>query len=307
MLDSLYEEALKKKGQINDKIIDLDSSSLDISSKWIKENFASSIDDFSIAAGDGSLSKKKYIGFYFYAVASESLIYNGELNSINKVEIDTTPYQKFIDDKLRNKMSLFEFETAIRTIKEYNPDYYMLDGSLLGDLIRPFPFDKDNRLSKDENIQKLIAIRKLLDYNKKIISISKTSSKNTIFEAKMPDIAIFDKYTSGEGFAKPFYKELNREMKHEFPIENEFFRSLKFTIFYLRLEDQKNIIKVELPYKCDIGHVRKIISVLKRDAVEGYPYLLKKAHNDVVIKNKNIDELAKIVGLYEKSGREMLR
>jgi len=49
-----------------------------------------------------------------------------------------------------------------------------------------------------------------------------------------------------------------------------------------------------------------IISIIKRDAVEGYPYLLKKAHQDVIIRHKDINDLSKILGLYEKTGREML-
>ena len=67
------------------------------------------------------------------------------------------------------------------------------------------------------------------------------------------------------------------------------------------------IIKIELPYEADEDEIRKILSDLKRDSVEGYPYLLKKAHNEVVIKNKDIDGLSKIIGFYEKSGREMLK
>jgi NurA-like 5'-3' nuclease len=87
---------------------------------------------------------------------------------------------------------------------------------------------------------------------------------------------------------------------------DDYFKSLEFTVFYLRLNDYKNVVKVELPYKASGKEVEKVISIIKKESIEGYPYLLKKAHSEVVIHNKNILELAEIVGLYEKSGREML-
>ena len=87
---------------------------------------------------------------------------------------------------------------------------------------------------------------------------------------------------------------------------DNYFKSLEFTVFYLRLEDYKNVLKVELPYRANKKEIEKVVSIIKRESIEGYPYLLKKAHNEVVIHNKNILELAEIVGLYEKSGREML-
>ena len=119
-------------------------------------------------------------------------------------------------------------------------------------------------------------------------------------------MAILDKFTRKQGFSKPYYKYMSTEMKRDFPVENEFFRNLVFTVFFARLEDYKNIIKIELPYKAEEDEIRKILSDLKRDSVEGYPYLLRKAHKEVVIKNVDMDNLAKIIGFYDKSGREML-
>ena len=88
--------------------------------------------------------------------------------------------------------------------------------------------------------------------------------------------------------------------------ETSFFKSLNFTIFYLRLEDNKNVFKVELPYKASNEEVFRIIEKLKVFSVQGYPYLLNMAHNDVVIKDKNMDELLKLAKIYQKTNREML-
>ena len=59
--------------------------------------------------------------------------------------------------------------------------------------------------------------------------------------------------------------------------------------------------------KANVEEVFDIVEKLKKFSTEGYPYLLKKAHKDVVISNRNVAELINIVNVNAKSGREMLR
>ncbi len=355
MLDSLYTEAIRKKGQINDEINEISDSKIKIEEKWNSEEIIPTESNPTIAAGDGSVNKKKYLSFNFYAVAAESLIYTDKLEKIETVEVNTIPHQSFVDDRLRNIMAIFEIKNAIMALNSYDIDYYLDDGSLLGDLIRPSPssnrlskskrdfiiktveeeikkdiegenptiksfdfkqdfkelfededLDEDSLMSFLENIEKLISLSYLLKHNKNIVAVSKTSSSNEIFRVNIPDIALFDKFSKKQGFSKPFYRNLSSKVKHEFPVEDEFFRKLSFTIFYARLEDYKNIIKIELPYYADEDQIRKILADLKKDSADGYPFLLYKAHHDVVIKNRDMEKLSNVVGLIEKSGREML-
>ena len=351
MLDSLYTEAVRKKGLITDIFNELEDKDSIIFKMWNDEIIFKSNEDFPIAAGDGSFNKKKFLSFYFFAVAAESLIFDKTLKKLESVEINTLDYHRFSEDLLRNYMGLFEVKNALKVLNQFDLLYYLYDGSILGDLIRPFPTGTDlskklkseviencleelnskiNKLTVDissdalidryykiypnkfeiniflTNIEKLLVLKKLLKYNKKLIAISKTSTSNELFNSNIPDIAIFDKYTKSEGYSKPIYKDLSKEVKHVFEIEDEFFKSLKFTIFYLRLEENKNVLKVELPYIASEEDIIQIISRLKRYSTEGYPYLLKKAHKDVVISTKDIDHLGNIVNIYEKSGREML-
>ena len=119
-------------------------------------------------------------------------------------------------------------------------------------------------------------------------------------------MSIFQRFNKLKGYSNPIHKKVKDEFTYDFPIMDNYFKSLEFTVFYLRLEDYKNVLKVELPYRANKKEIEKVVSIIKRESIEGYPYLLKKAHNEVVIHNKNILELAEIVGLYEKSGREML-
>ncbi|MDR2967285.1 MAG: DNA double-strand break repair nuclease NurA [Methanobacteriaceae archaeon] len=366
MLESLYTKAIEKKGTIIDQIDDYKDNDLDISKFWKDEEIHEYLGDLTIAAGDGSKHEKKLLSFYFYAIAAETLIYTNELSKIESSDINTIVHGKFSKDRIRNYMGLFEVKNALKTIKTYDIDYYLYDGSLLGDLIRPYPFEKEipqdikydvlnfaedklneeiisienheveiytNKLVNNdlktkfeaiidkngfryienienylENIEKLLALANLLKYKDKIIAVSKTSTATDYFDTNIPDIAIFTKYSQNTGYSfEPRYVSGKRDQfKREFPIENDFFKSLIFTIFYVRLEKNKNILKIELPYKADENKIKEIISIISRNSAEGYPYLLKKAHHDVIISEKNIEQLINIIGIYEKSGREML-
>jgi len=361
MLESLYSEAIRKREIISSKVEEYEIDDLDVSKHWKDEEISESKDNLTIAAGDGSKHEKKFLNFYFYAISAESLIYQNQLKKIECSNIDVIPHSKFASDRIRSYMGLFEVKNALKTIKTYDIDYYLYDGSLLGDLIRPFPIEKEipqkikneilnlaeDYLKKDienienyeigissskiantilnekfeelkeyepiiflEHIEKLLSLSNLLKYKKKIIAISKTSTSVDYFKSKISDIAIFDKHSPNSGFSypakiKPIYGEMEK-LKREFPVEDSFFKSLKFTVFYVRLEKNRNILKIELPYKGNEEDIRKIIGVIKKNSLEGYPYLLKKAHQEVIIKKRDIEQLFKIFGFYEKTGREML-
>ena len=248
----------------------------------------------------------------------------------------------FLDELLSNYMAIYELKCALRALNEYDVDYYMFDGSILGDLQNAFPrgaklpnklrenlddslkneFErrlKINRyglsfpeirdslklmeLPRSENsnkieeynlhlasIEKIILLKEILQHRKKIISISKTSSDNSLFHWNIPDIAFLDKNTKKQGISliKDDFKVYE---KAAFPYYNDFFKALTFTIFYVRLQDNKNVLKVELPYKASKQEVFRIIEKINVLSVQGYPYLLNKAHNDVVITDRNIKEL----------------
>ena len=157
------------------------------------------------------------------------------------------------------------------------------------------------------SIEKLLVLKEVLKKNKKIISISKTSSNNDLFHSNAPDIGILDQFSEKQGISKIIRKKVESNIVVPFPIYDDLFKKLWFTIFYVRLEENKNVLKVELPYWAEDDEITEIVEVIKRDSAEGYPYLLNKAHNDVVITNKHVDELLKISRIYETTNREQLK
>ena len=355
MLNSLYEKAIAKRGFIQD--IESDNNlDAQLEVNWFSREFSESSDDFSIAAGDGSFNKKKFLKSNFCAVGAESIIYDGEIKKIDDADILEVNHISFLDELLSNYMSILELKCASRAIKEYDVDYYLFDGSILGDLenayprgaelpskirdnldetilnefkrrleITPFGFvfpqikeriladvsvneefeqkeDFDLHLS---SIEKIILLKEILENKKKIISISKTSSDNDLFGWNIPDISILDNLTDKkQGISRIEYRRVYKNASFQY--FNDFFKQLKFTVLYVRLQDNKNVLKVELPYKASISEVVDVVEKINVLSVQGYPYLLSKAHNDVVITDRNIKELLKIAKIYETTNREML-
>jgi len=289
MLESLYSKAIKKKGTIIEEIGTYDSLNFDISKFWKDKKIPKYEGNLTMAAGDGSKQDKKLLSFYFYAVASETLIYDDKLSKIESVDVNIMPHGKFSKDRIRNYMGLFEVKNALKAIKTHDIDYYLYDGSLLGDLIRPYPLEKEipqdirrdilnfaeNKLNEEilnienyevevysnklvnndlkskfdnikskngfyyienienylENIEKLLALANLLKYKDKIIAISKTSTATDYFNANIPDMAVFTKYSQGTGYSfEPRYASAETDQfKREFPVENDFFKKIRIT------------------------------------------------------------------------------
>lgn len=351
MLDSLYEKALKKRDGINQKIEEIGSSQVDASRQWVEYPVEESTLDVSIAAGDGSINKRKFLPFIFYAIDAEGIIHTTTgLKRIESSEIDVITHHKYVEDRLRSYMGIFEIKNALKLFKEHDVDLFLFDGSILGNLIRPFPIERElkeqvkekirekylplleeelkssdlgitsSKFAGDiagefddttepmiylENLENLLVISELMKKNKKLVAISKTSTSTEYFDLKVPDIAIFDMYSKKQGYSKPRYSNVS-DVKRDFPVRNNFLKNLAFTIFYARLEDYKNILKFELPYHATEEDIKDLLMNIKNISAEGYPLLLKKAHNDVVIRKTHLENLSKIIGLREKSGREML-
>ena len=96
MLNSLYEKAIAKRGFIKDIASDTDIDS-QLEFKWFNRTIDESKGEFSIAAGDGSFNKKKFLTTNFCAVGAESIIYDGEIKKIDDSDIFDISVVEFLD------------------------------------------------------------------------------------------------------------------------------------------------------------------------------------------------------------------
>ncbi len=349
MLSELYEATLRNKEQIIQGIEEVKTDAKEVHNYWNND----SIDEDPhaiIGAEDGSMNKKEFKGSVLYAVDAEALTFDGKtLNSTSAGDVGIFPRQSFIENRLRLYMSLYEFKVSLKSIEKFNPDIFLMDGSLISELVRsliPASYIppthrikieeeylpkiksiystgeisvkrfkdevKVNTESGDikidpniylEYLEYLLSIKQLLIHHP--VGISKTSTGAEYFESDLPDIIIFEKLTRSEGYSKPKLVSIDRALRR-LPISHKFFDGLEFTIFYARLEDNATVLKFEIPGKIEEKEIKQILSKLKAISTGGYPYLLKKAHNDVVIKNKDINKISRMLGIIEKTGREIL-
>ena len=368
MLDSLYEKALEKKDQLNNKLeIDFEKIGIDPGKYWLDQPIKERKTDITISGGDGSRNWKEFLGFVIYAINAECLIYDGiDLQKVECCDIDIINPYKYVKNRLETYMSIYEIKSSLKALKEFDVDLTLFDGSLLGKLIRPSPmenalpelvkneiklkylkkvekslengsdlqiispklFDSMGILGENivdsiiylESLENLLATRYLLkeaeDRGKHIVAISKTSTridyqKDHIFSSNIPDMAIFDRFSKKQGYSTPLHLNVSDKMvKRTFPIYDKFFKDLTFTIFYARFDDFKNILKFEIPYKATEEDIIPILESLKGICAEGYPYLLKKAHNDVVLRNREMNNISRIMGFSSNefsTGREVVQ
>lgn len=78
-----------------------------------------------------------------------------------------------------------------------------------------------------------------------------------------------------------------------------------FFSFYFKLRKDSLIFKAETINQNKLD-IEDIIAKLRFFEVRGYPYLLKKAHNEAKISNKDMEKFVKILRIKEKTGREVL-
>ncbi|MBE6493603.1 MAG: DNA double-strand break repair nuclease NurA [Methanosphaera stadtmanae] len=167
-------------------------------------------------------------------------------------------------------------------------------------------------------LEELTCIAYLLEnYKEKIICVSKTSSTTKLYNKKIPDAALLEYYSKKtfytdatpeeHGPIRLFYQnDIRQKIPVKFPILDNELRKLNYTTTFTRFKYNKNVIKIELPYKVDNNKLKEILNELNTSNIEGYPYILEKAHDEVVIKQKDMDTIINRIEINEKTGRDML-
>jgi NurA-like 5'-3' nuclease len=181
--------------------------------------------------------------------------------------------------------------------------------------------DLDLELNKKilvEHVEYILTLTKLInEFKDKIIGISKTSKINIYFDKNMPDIAIFTKYTDKSGYSEPIdfvnkigpekkekHKQLSSVVKGINFIKNKPFHAKIDTAYiqFVRLEDNCGVVGITSFNKID----EEVLSSLKQISINGYPYILKKAHETVEITNKKLEAIAKMLNIDDPIARHIL-
>jgi len=343
MLDITYETFAKNRAVLMDRIRALRGKKelekyrhcwvdMDLSEKNAK-----------IGAEDGSINHKKYKSIVLYVVNASAPTYNGKICESKFSDIDILyPYRE-IKDRLDIYRTIFEFKASLKVIDKV--DIFLVDGSIYSDLVTPRNLgagldekeqrevreflpdieesnaveivskrlapnikgpNRFNKIAFLEYLEYLSTLKRFIEKGEnKVVGVSKTASTSSFVEG-IPDIAVFDEISTEAGYG--FAAEKTKMLQKRFPIYREFFNSYVpfFKYFYARLEKNKGVLMMEVWEDIKEKEIVNLLCKIRSISVDGYPYLLRKAHKDVVISNRDIERFAVSLGITGLTGREAL-
>ncbi len=125
-----------------------------------------------LVAVDGSRNKKAFIGYVLYATAavSASFVDGKEENLYYSGDVDLLKPDEYSDTRLRMLMGILEAKRALRSLRDLNPDVLLLDGSIIGNIIRPFPYPIDETLAR--------GVERIFDELKAEFSLDRVNAKD---------------------------------------------------------------------------------------------------------------------------------
>lgn len=178
------------------------------------------------------------------------------------------------------------------------------------------PEDLNDIILYMQTLEQLTCLNYLIrKYSDKIIGISKTSSTQQQFQQSIPDAAAVEYTCKNPGYTTPLKltdihpvrTTVNEQVSVKLPIYSELTKII-YTTFFTRLNLKGNVLKIELPYDIseDETRIKTILDDLNSISVDGYPYILKRAHDEVVIKQYHMNKITKKIGIIDKTGRDML-
>lgn len=178
-----------------------------------------------------------------------------------------------------------------------------------------------------EQLELLACIRHIIKYyHQKIICISKTSTTRRFFKEQIPDATVVEYTTKESGYITPQIIEGNRIyittddntiQTIDYPLYNNEIPFYNYVTLFVRFKYRANVLKIEIPVLKEIeadntiANIESILEDISTTCTDGYPHILKKVHDEVVIKNKDmervINKFPKLKELGEKTGRDMLK
>ncbi len=234
---------------------------------------------------DSSWNFIPYQGFYLYAVDAVSTKGDGSyaVPPAFVVGLDTLTIK--LGDKMVTSPTLalesigMEYESELTKASLTKADLVLVDGSILARYY-------DRKQKKEGAYYEFI---KELLKEKNLVFISKTSYSNVVLDGALGDIFYYNKATTGTGYSEPRLDPAG------------------VTTSYARLAEHSPCIKLEVPGRVDEGRVRELLGHCKTGSIDGYPYVLREAHQRGKIRKDDLEKLANELGLAaEIGGREVL-
>ena len=255
--------------------------------KELWNNFESSYDgeSKSLVGIDSSWNFLPYQGFYVYAVDAVSMLGDGmylvpPLFDVNLSTLTVKSGDEYVSSPELALESIgmdYEFQQAKQCIGK--ADQVLVDGSILARY-----YDRKQR--KESSFYETA---KQLMNQKGLLYVSKKSFSNLTLRGGFGDMFYFNRVSSEAGYSAPFVDRTG------------------VTITYARLAENSPCIKLEIPGTVSASEVEQLMGFLGIDSVDGYPYVLRLAHEKGKVSHDEMNKLANLLGLeVELGGRQVL-
>lgn len=146
-----------------------------------------------------------------------------------------------------------------------------------------------------EILELLSTLSLILDpkYAGRILWVAKNSTDNSVFHKTIADIAVLERYTVGPGF---YVAGSSRLKGYQFFRTFDKIERVPVFVYYARLDQGGPVLRIEAPYISakEIGEYLALVSSI---SAGGYPYVLRVAHRDVIVRNSDVKTLASMLGL----------
>jgi NurA-like 5'-3' nuclease len=285
VLIEAYKDAISRREEI---LQNVDASKLGETMRkatdlWVDHQPRSTESD--ISGIDSSWNLVRYQGFFLYAVDAVS-IRGDESFPVSprfEVNIGTLEVEEgeeiVYNPRLRLQSMGMEYEYDLATKSLGESDLVLIDGSVLARFY-------DRRLRKPV---KFFEYASMLMNKQNAVFVAKTSESNLTLGGAVGDMFYFSKATSSPGFSKPQYEPIG------------------VSVFYARLAKFTPCLKIEVPGKIGEAEAKRVLDRLNYKSFNGYPYVLRLAHERCRIANEDMIRLAEVLGLnIEVGGREVL-
>lgn len=234
---------------------------------------------------DSSWNFIPYQGFHLYAVEGVATRNDGGFSVPPKFTVGLDTLTVKIGSEMVTSPALalesigMDYESELTKASLDKADYVLVDGSVLARY-----YDR-KRLKEGAHYE---SIKDLLKEDN-VLFLSKTSYSNVMLDGALGDMFYYNGVSTGQGYS---------DLRHD---------PSGVSTSYARLADHSPCVKLEIPGKVDEAHLRRLLEVLKHGSVNGYPYVLREAHQRGKISRDELVNLASMLGLAsEIGGREVL-
>ena len=280
LLVELFEKAARLKQRVDEMVEPTSAPIQELVERargmWV--SYEPEIEDGTVLAVDSGWNYRLYPGFYMYAMkvaaVDESMNVHYADTEVDIVAGD--PYGASLTPELvlKYKAERYEHEISLRAAERC--ELVLVDGSLIARL---------------EDVSKRVSPRLRREYAahteplkgvEAVAFVSKYSHDNRLLGGPLGDVFFINMSSSTTGYTKPF------------TVERE---GMVFSVFYVRLSNHANALRVEVPAEVGESYVRAFLDRLCGTAVQGYPYSLRVAHEVASLPNTLMDMLCRAAGL----------